>query len=169
MNTDSNFYYRPSGWDTAIYPMPTFARLACSDVARASRWYQDVLGFAHVFSMPSRSGGIVLAHLRWCAYGDLLLAATPAEVRGTRGIGVDLTFAAPELGPIIDHAATHHVSPTRGPTDQPWNIREVTFTDPDGFQITFASPTESAAQRILRGNPERFDDLLKRMKSGDET
>ncbi|HEY6050214.1 MAG TPA: VOC family protein [Thermoanaerobaculia bacterium] len=28
----------------------------------------------------------------------------------------------------------------QGPTDQPWGVRDITLTDPDGFKITLAGP-----------------------------
>jgi uncharacterized glyoxalase superfamily protein PhnB len=28
----------------------------------------------------------------------------------------------------------------QGPTDQPWGVRDITLTDPDGFKITIAGP-----------------------------
>ena len=48
-----------------IYPMPSFPILAVADVAASSRWYQEVLGFAHIFTMPGPGGVAGLAHLRW--------------------------------------------------------------------------------------------------------
>jgi len=34
-----------------IYPMPAFPMLAVSDLAASAGWYQEVLGFYHVFTM----------------------------------------------------------------------------------------------------------------------
>ena len=160
-----SFYYRPSGWDTAIYPMPSFPRLATSNVARASTWYQEVLGFAHVFSIPGATDRLLLAHLRWCAYGDLLLTARPngSDPSVPSGVGVELTFTAPEVHSTVHRAAEHNVHPVRGPIDQPWNTREVTFADLDGFLITFAAPTASATRHILNGTLESMDQLIVRL------
>src|SRR5271166_4539805 len=75
-----------------FYPMPSFPILAVSDVGKSSRWYQDVLGFQHVFTMPGPGGLPALAHLRWLKYADLLLRAGP-PLEGKKGIGISLNYA----------------------------------------------------------------------------
>jgi catechol 2,3-dioxygenase-like lactoylglutathione lyase family enzyme len=75
-----------------FYPMPSFPFLAVADLAKSSRWYQDVLGFAHVFTMPGPGSNPALVHLRWLKYADLLLRAGPSA-EGLKGVGITLNFA----------------------------------------------------------------------------
>jgi len=55
-----------------IYPMPSFPILVVRDIEASSRWYQEVLGFEHIFTIPGPPGPL-LVHLRWTRYADLLL------------------------------------------------------------------------------------------------
>ncbi len=62
-----------------IYPMPSFPVLNAADLAASSRWYQEALGFQHIFTMSGLRGVPLLVHLRWIKYGDLLLGVRPIE------------------------------------------------------------------------------------------
>ena len=57
-----------------IYPMPFFPLLIVSDLETSSKFYQEALGFKHIFSMPGPGDKPALVHLRWLKYADLLLA-----------------------------------------------------------------------------------------------
>ncbi len=94
--------YRPEGWETVICAMPAFPTLAATDVARSSAWYQEVLGFAEVFTLRGRNGVPMLAHLRWCVYGDVLLTPTRGAVDGVRGVGISLNFAAADVDAVAE-------------------------------------------------------------------
>ena len=63
-----------------IYPMPAFPILNASDLAASARWYQEALGFRHVFTMRGPGGQPLLVHLRWVKYADVLLGARPVAV-----------------------------------------------------------------------------------------
>ena len=39
-----------------IYPMPFFPLLIVSDLEISSKFYQEALGFKHIFSMPGPGG-----------------------------------------------------------------------------------------------------------------
>ncbi len=57
-----------------IYPMPSFATLVVRDLEESSKFYQEALGFKHIFTMPGSGGKPALVHLRWLKYADLLIA-----------------------------------------------------------------------------------------------
>ena len=57
-----------------IYPMPSFPMLIVKDLQASSDFYQNALGFKHIFSMPGPGGQPTLVHLRWVKYADLLIA-----------------------------------------------------------------------------------------------
>lgn len=121
-----------------FYPMPSFVTLAVEDVMESAQWYQSVLGFRIVFTMPGPGGHAVLAHLRLTKYADVLLAATRNPVPKPRGAGVQLNFTLNDS--TIDDFASHvrsrwaHVE---GPITQPWNACELYVIDPDGYRLAF--------------------------------
>jgi len=121
-----------------FYAMPSFVTLSASDVAASTSWYQSVLGFRVVFTMPGPGGGVVLAHLRLHRYADLLLAATRSAVPPPRGAGIQLNFNLTDRS--IDDLAAHVKSQwgdVEGPITQPWNARELYVVDPDGYRLAF--------------------------------
>ena len=126
-----------------IYPMPSFPILNATDLAASSRWYQEALGFRHIFTMSGPGDVPLLVHLRWVKYADLLLGARPVEP-GKRGLGVTLSFSAYLAGRTVDEiaaqAAAHGARVASPPANMPWNARECTIEDPDGYRLTFSEP-----------------------------
>jgi len=121
-----------------FYPMPSFPTLAVRDL-EASRGFYEALGFATVFVMPGPGGKPVLAHLRWTRHADLLLRIDPAPADGTKGLGVTFSFAVSDgaLDALAERARANGARFLREPGDRPWNARDFTLADPDGFAITF--------------------------------
>jgi catechol 2,3-dioxygenase-like lactoylglutathione lyase family enzyme len=124
-----------------FYPMPSFPALVVGDVAASSRWYQEALGFAHVFTMPGAGGAPGLAHLRWAKYADLLLRGGP-PADGRKGVGITLNFALlggsiEALDALAERARSHGAVFVQEPGDRPWNARDFTVADPDSFALTF--------------------------------
>ncbi|MDQ6693453.1 MAG: VOC family protein [Chloroflexota bacterium] len=126
-----------------IYPMPSFPILNVTDLAASSQWYQEALGFHHIFTMQGPGGIPLLAHLRWVKYADLLLGARPVE-SGRRGLGVTFSFSAYLAEQTVDEIAAR--AEARGakivapPAQMPWNARECTIEDPDGYRLVFSEP-----------------------------
>jgi uncharacterized glyoxalase superfamily protein PhnB len=148
--------YRAAGWERETYPMPSFPMLSVSDVARSSRWYQETLGFADVFTMRGRDGTALLAHLRWCTFADLLLAPSRTPIDGARGLGITLHFAATSADDVAERARAAGATIVEGPVDRPWNARDVTITDPDGYRLTFTAPQA----KVLEGKAPSFDEVI---------
>lgn len=129
-----------------IYPMPSFATLIVKDLGASSDFYQNALGFKHIFTMPGPGGQPALVHLRWVKYADVLIARPRdgKELAGPKGVGVSLNFNLfDQFGGDIDAFAKHareHGADVSGPINQPWNVREVTVTDPDGYKLVFTVP-----------------------------
>ncbi len=124
-----------------FYPMPSFPTLAVGDIVASTQWYQDKLGFALVFQIPGPAGLPVLTHLRWAKYADLLLVPDQPRRDERRGVGVTLNFAMGDAS-IDEFAEAVHSNGVvvTGPVDQPWNARELTLADPDGYRLTFTQP-----------------------------
>ncbi|HET9914748.1 MAG TPA: VOC family protein [Anaerolineales bacterium] len=146
-----------------IYPMPFFVNLIVSNLDASSQFYQETLGFKHVFTMPGPGGKAMLVHLRWSKYADLLLSL-PRDGKPlpeSRGAGVSLSFQMPDylassVDALADQAKAGGATIASGPLDQPWNVRELMILDPDGYQLVFTAP--------LNANLD-FDEVLKRVAS----
>jgi hypothetical protein len=87
-----------------------------------------------------------LVHLRWVKYADLLITKSRdgQELTESKGVGVSLNFNMFEhfngdMDAFAKHARENNARVT-GPTDQPWNVREVTVLDPDGYKLVFMVP-----------------------------
>ena len=129
-----------------IYPMPSFPTLIMSDVEASSKFYQNALGFKHIFTMPGPGGQPSLVHLRWTKYADLLIAMPRdgKQLPEPRGVGVSLNFNMFEhfngdMEAFAKHARENGANVTE-PIEQPWNVREVTVLDPDGYKLIFTMP-----------------------------
>ena len=130
-----------------IYPMPSFPTLTVRDIAASARWYQEALGFQHIFTIPGPGGAPVLVHVRWRKYADLLLLAQrePADAI-PKGAGITLSFAVFEgrVDDIAERARRYGAELLTQPTNQPWNARDFSIKDPDGFVLTFTQgPVEA--------------------------
>ncbi len=126
--------------EVEIYPMPSYPMLQVSDLVAAARWYQEALGFQHVFTMPGPDGSPRLVHLRWARYADLLLVPEARPAPGPRGLGVTLGYTLEEgtVDDLVARARAAGATIVSGPVDRPWNAREVTIADPDGYRLTFS-------------------------------
>lgn len=122
-----------------IYPMPAFPTLEVNDLNASSRWYQEVLGFQHIATLPGPDSRPGLVHLRWAKYADLLLTWPRQTLTSSRGLGVTLYFAVSEnrIDALADQARAAGSTILEGPVDRPWNIREVIIADPDGYRLSF--------------------------------
>jgi catechol 2,3-dioxygenase-like lactoylglutathione lyase family enzyme len=144
-----------------IYPMPFFATLIVNDLEASSVFYQNVLGFKHIFSMPGPGGQTVLVHLRWVKYADLLLTKPRdnSESAASKGAGISLNFGIldrfdGDIDAFAQHAREHGAN-VSGPIDRPWNVREVTVLDPDGYRLVFTVPININM---------KFDEMLERVQ-----
>lgn len=129
---------------TELYRLSAFATLAVQDVTSAARWYQEVLGFRIILQARGSRQTPGLAHLRLGMQQDLLLvpafAAFFDEDRRDPGGGARLTFRIEEnVEGLAARASAAGARVVEGPTDKPWNAREVTVEDPDGYRITFSN------------------------------
>lgn len=162
MDQMPQYPYRADGWEKQIYPMPAFALLAVSDVARSSRWYQDTLGFADVFTLRGHDGTSMLAHLRWCTFADVLLTPDRTPVDSPRGVGIALNFATVSADDVAARARAAGATILDGPTDRPWNARDVTIADPDGYRLVFTAPQP----HVLTDRAPSFDEVVEKAKGG---
>jgi len=127
--------------DEEFYPMPFFATLTVDDLDASTHWYVDVLGFRLVFSMPGPNGVPSLSHLRWTKYADLLVvpAGPQTSSKTDKGVGVRLSFLVTEssVDELAERVRARGDQIAEGPVTQPWNTREFTVRDPNGYTLTF--------------------------------
>lgn len=126
------------------YPMPSFAALAVRDVAASARWY-EAIGFQNVFTIPGPGGAPALVHLRWVRYADLLLRAEQSPSAGPKGVGIALNYQVPmpDIDALFRKAKEAGATVVSEIGNRPWNARDFTLADPDGFRLTFtAGPVE---------------------------
>jgi catechol 2,3-dioxygenase-like lactoylglutathione lyase family enzyme len=121
--------------------------LIASDLEASSKFYQEALGFKHIYTMPGPGGKPALVHLRWLKYADLLvsLPRDGREIPEPRGSGVSLSFQMLDrfegsVDALAEQAKAKGANIVSGPLDQPWNVREVTILDPDGYRLVFTAP-----------------------------
>ena len=122
-----------------FYPMPMFINLEVSNLDISVEWYQQALGFRVVYSVPG------LVHLRRARYQDVLLF--PFESGGLdspgRGIVIQLQAGEVSVDEIAENARQSTATSVEGPLDRPWNVREVTVQDPDGYRLRFSEPIDT--------------------------
>jgi catechol 2,3-dioxygenase-like lactoylglutathione lyase family enzyme len=147
-----------------IYPMPLFPTLIVDDVEASSNFYQNALGFKHIFTMPGPDGKPSLVHLRWVKFADLLITKSrdSQELPGPKGVGVSLNFNMLEHfdGDMdaFGRYTREHGANAIGPVDQPWNVREVTVLDPDGYKLIFSMPINLNLS---------FDEVIERVRNDE--
>lgn len=155
--------WRSDGWEREIYPMPSFPMLSVAALERSRQWYLD-LGFADVFTGRGADGAPFIAHVRWCAFADVLLVPARGPVAEPRGAGIRLSFASTSADEVAVRAVDLGATIVEPPADRPWNAREVTLADPDGYLLTFTAPTAELIARLQRGAVPQFDEVIARMK-----
>jgi len=149
--------YRTDGWEREIYGMPAFPVILTNDLPRSSQWYQDVLGFADVFTMRGPDDRPLLAHLRWCKWADVLITQARMPLEPPRGQGITLNFMTLGVDELAERARAAGANVLDGPVDRPWNARDVTIADPDGYRLNFTGPSSNAARLS-------FDEVMKRAR-----
>lgn len=138
-----------NGVTTDIYPMPMFATLVVADLERTVDFYTNALDFVVLFTMP----GGQLVHLRRWRYQDLLVR--PGEADAGRGWGLSFSALAEDLPALVDRARAHGGGTVEGPLDTPWNTRDVSVADPDGYRLTYT------ARRPAGERDEAFEAMMR--------
>jgi catechol 2,3-dioxygenase-like lactoylglutathione lyase family enzyme len=150
--------YRNEGWAKDIYPMPYFPMLTASDLEKTRRWYIEALGFADVFTLRAQSGAPLMAHLRWSRWADILITPAREPLAEKPSRGITLNFMSFDPDAVAERARAAEATILEGPIDRPWNARDVTIADPDGYRLNFTGPQ--------RGNKaaETFDEVMNRVR-----
>ncbi len=120
------------------------AVLSVRDIAKASRFYQRVLGFEQRFTLSRADGELTLAVLGFGA-SSLLLgrldelhyehAARARKIRrGPHGLGITMTLLVPDLDRVHEAARKVRAEILLKPSEEFYGDRVFMFLDPDGYE-----------------------------------
>ncbi|HTF07562.1 MAG TPA: VOC family protein [Asanoa sp.] len=142
-----------TGITTDIYPMPAFVTIESSNLDRTVDFFVNGLDFVSLFSLPGPDGRPALVHLRRWRYQDILVV--PGAPQPGTGWSISMAALAEDLPALAAKASSR--TTVDGPRDTPWNTRDVTVTDPDGYRIIFT------ARRPAGEQDEAFTAAITRM------
>jgi len=148
-----------------IYPMPMFATLAVTDVSAMSNWYANALGFAVVFQGPPVKGQPSMVHLRRGKYQDVLLVPASGATDSHPQTSVTLTVQSADVETLAARARAApalDASSVEGPTNTPWNTRDLRVTDPCGHRLVFTCRATNPDSRQVARWSEAFDAARKK-------
>ncbi|HEY3205049.1 MAG TPA: VOC family protein [Thermoanaerobaculia bacterium] len=111
-----------------------------NDLEKSLAWYRDVLGFA-VEETWKDAGKVVGVSLR---AGDVSLMIGQDDWKKGRdrkkGEGFRIfCMTKKNVDDLAERIEARGGRLDQGPTDQPWGVRDISLTDPDGFKITIAA------------------------------
>ena len=111
-----------------------------NDLEKSLAWYRDVLGFV-VEERWEQDGKLMGVSLQAGAV-TFMIGQDDWKKGRDRKKGEGFRLFCMTKGNIDDLAKRIEVKGGRldqGPTDQPWGVRDISLTDPDGFKITIAT------------------------------
>jgi len=128
-----------------IYGMPMFLTVPTSDLAASREFWLRGLGFIDLFSIPGR-----LTHLRRWAFQDVLLV--PGD-SGPSALSVSFACVLGQLDEVAGRCEELVPGCTEGPTEMPWNSRELIVVTPEGTRVVMTAalpwdPNNEAAARM---------------------
>ena len=111
-----------------------------NDLDKSLGWYRDVLGFDVEETWKSDDGKVMGVSLK---AGDVSFMIGQDDWKKGRDrrkgegfrIYCETKRSVDDLAKRIESRGGRLDS---GPTDQPWGVRDISLTDPDGFKITIA-------------------------------
>ena len=113
-----------------------------NDLEKSLGWYRDVLGFGVEETWKDDGGKITGVSLR---AGDVsfMIGQDDWKKGRDRKKGEGFRMYCETKGNVDALAKRIEAKGGRldqGPTDEPWGVRDISLTDPDGFKITIAAP-----------------------------
>ncbi len=115
--------------------------LTVNDLDKSLAWYRDVLGFALEETWKDDAGKVMGVSLR---AGDVsfMIGQDDWKKGRDRKKGEGFRIFCMTKGNVDALAKKIEAKGGRldqGPTDQPWGVRDISLTDPDGFKLTIAA------------------------------
>ncbi len=114
-----------------------------NDLEKSLGWYRDVLGFDVEETWKNPDGKVMGISLK---AGDVsfMIGQDDWKKGRDRKKGEGFRIYCETKKSVDDLAKRIEAKGGRldsGPTDQPWGVRDISVTDPDGFKITIARAT----------------------------
>ncbi|MFE3575904.1 VOC family protein [Lysinibacillus sp. NPDC059133] len=123
-----------------FYQMPLFVKLKVSNIEKSKYWYANILNFNSVFDFPDANGTTSMTHLRGAKYQDLMLLKDE-EVSTSNSVIINVF--SNNIHSIYLAALENKTKIIQQPTVQPWNAKELTIEDPDGYVFTITESVDS--------------------------
>ena len=112
-----------------------------NDLEKSLAWYRDVLGFGVEETWKDDAGKVNGVSLR-AGNVSLMIGQDDWQKGRDRTKGEGFRIYCTTKGSVDDLAKRIEAKGGRldhGPTDEPWGVRDIAVTDPDGFKITIAA------------------------------
>ncbi|WP_332647715.1 VOC family protein [Lysinibacillus sp. 54212] len=135
-----------------FYQMPLFIKLKVKDIEKSKEWYKNVLDFDSVFDFPGVDGIITMSHLRGIKYQDLMLIQDE-QVNSSNSVIINIF--SNNINRIYQFALENNTNIIQEPTVQPWNAKELTLEDPDGYIFTITESLDT---------DKKFDSVIDNVK-----
>jgi uncharacterized glyoxalase superfamily protein PhnB len=113
-----------------------------NDLEKSLGWYRDVLGFGVEETWKNDEGKVMGVSLK-AGEVSFMIGQDDWKKGRDRKKGEGFRIYCETRKNVDDLAkriATKGGRVDQEPTDQPWGVRDISLTDPDGFKITIASP-----------------------------
>ncbi|MFI5180037.1 MAG: VOC family protein [Thermoanaerobaculia bacterium] len=121
------------------------ASFTVNDVEKSLAWYRDVLGFA-VEERWERDGKLLGVELRAGGVSVMLGQDDWKKERDRKkgeGFRIYILCDAPrDVDALAKRIESHGGTLEHPPRNEPWGMRDVSLTDPDGFKLTICAETK---------------------------
>ncbi|MFF8310064.1 VOC family protein [Streptomyces lydicus] len=117
-----------------IYGMPAFVTIPTSDLAASVDFWTRGLGFFDLFSIPGQ-----LVHLRRWAFQDVLLVSAASVPEQAPAMSFSFSCVLSQVDSLVEACRALRPTSVNGPTDTPWNTRDVEVITPENARIVFTA------------------------------
>ncbi|MGW9043068.1 VOC family protein [Streptomyces lydicus] len=117
-----------------IYGMPAFVTIPTSDLAASVDFWTRGLGFFDLFSIPGQ-----LVHLRRWAFQDVLLVSAASVPEQAPAMSFSFSCVLSQVDSLVEACRALRPASVNGPTDTPWNTRDVEVITPENARIVFTA------------------------------
>ena len=121
---------------------PLSVELFVPDVAKATRYYVDTLGFTVLRTTSEDPPIFAIAHLENSVVmfmNDRFYAGARADL-DYRGAGIDIRLMVPDVDAVYERVRKAGVEVMHPIGDREYGLRDFIMRDPFGFRLRFASP-----------------------------
>jgi uncharacterized glyoxalase superfamily protein PhnB len=139
---------RPAAVKSALSLYDVAPGFTANDLTKSLAWYTDVVGFA-VEERWMRDGVLAGVSLR-AGKATLMLGQDDWQKGRERKKGEGFRIyleTAQDVDAIAKRIEAAGGRLDQQPKDQPWGMRDISMTDPDGFKLTIGKPLKKKVSR----------------------